>query len=53
MLQFVQPWAFVLFALQCGFQLARMRFEERVLDDAFPQYSDYAAHTPRLIPGIY
>ncbi len=52
MLQFVQPWAFLLFVLQFGFQLARMHLEERVLEDAFPRYADYAARTPRLVPGF-
>ncbi len=52
-LQFAQPWAFLLFAAQFGFQLARMHFEERVLHQAFPEYADYAARTPRLIPGVY
>jgi protein-S-isoprenylcysteine O-methyltransferase Ste14 len=33
--------------------LARMPFEERVLADAFPAYTEYSARTARLIPGIY
>lgn len=53
MLQFVQPWAFLIFAVQCGFQLARIPFEERILGEAFPEYSGYAARTWRLVPGIY
>ena len=53
MLQFMQPWAFLIFVLQLCFQLARIPFEERVLTDAFPQYAEYSARTSRLIPGIY
>jgi len=53
MLQFAQPWAFLIFAVQCGFQLARIPFEERVLNDAFPEYERYVARTARLIPRIY
>ena len=53
MLQFVQPWAFLIFAVQCAFQLARIPFEERVLREAFPEYEEYAARTSRLLPGIY
>jgi protein-S-isoprenylcysteine O-methyltransferase Ste14 len=36
-----------------GFQLQRMRNEERVLGAAFPEYVAYAARTRRLIPGVY
>lgn len=53
MLQFVQPWAFILFATQLCFQLARIPFEERVLADAFPEYAAYASRTARLVPGVY
>jgi len=53
MLQFVQPWAFAIFLIQLGFQVARMRYEERVLAAIFPQYAAYAAKTPRLLPGVY
>jgi protein-S-isoprenylcysteine O-methyltransferase Ste14 len=30
-----------------------MRNEERVLAEAFPQYSDYMARTAQLLPGVY
>lgn len=32
-------------------QFTRMRFEERALTREFPEYADYAARTPRLIPS--
>ncbi len=53
MLQFLQPWAFAIFLVQFGFQIARMHYEERVLAAVFPHYIGYAAKTPRLLPGVY
>jgi len=53
MLQFVQPWAFLVFAIQLCFQFARIPFEERVLADAYPEYAEYSSRTARLLPGIY
>jgi len=32
-------------------QVVRMRLEEQALTLEFPDYADYAAHTPRLIPS--
>lgn len=46
--------AAALFLLHFGFQVQRMRNEERVLTQAFPNaYRDYAAKTARLIPHIW
>jgi protein-S-isoprenylcysteine O-methyltransferase Ste14 len=42
--------AVALGAVQWAFQLRRMANEERVLRSAFPEYADYAAKTPMLIP---
>ena len=33
-------------------QALRMRLEERALTDAFPEYSEYAARTPRIVPRL-
>ncbi|HZF41069.1 MAG TPA: isoprenylcysteine carboxylmethyltransferase family protein [Blastocatellia bacterium] len=52
-LQHLLPWALIVFACQFTLQLVRMRYEEEVLTSAFPEYTAYAARTPRLIPGIY
>ena len=52
-LQFLSPWALALLALQCIFQLERMKYEELVLSRAFPNYREYAARTARLVPGLY
>lgn len=35
------------------FQLRRMMWEERVLDEAFPEYRAYCQKSHRLIPGLY
>jgi protein-S-isoprenylcysteine O-methyltransferase Ste14 len=52
-MQYIVPWSLVILGLQYVFQLLRIRFEERVLEEAFPNYAPYAARTARLIPGIY
>jgi protein-S-isoprenylcysteine O-methyltransferase Ste14 len=52
-LQYISPWALALLALQCIFQLERMKNEELVLSRTFPDYRDYAARTARLVPGLY
>lgn len=46
------PLALLLGAAHWALQLRRMRNEERVLTAAFPDYSDYAATTPRVIPAM-
>lgn len=33
-------------------QFMRMRFEERALTAEFPEYADYAARTPRVVPSL-
>jgi protein-S-isoprenylcysteine O-methyltransferase Ste14 len=52
-LQYLSPWALALLALQCMFQLERMKNEELVLSRAFPDYRDYVERTARLVPGLY
>lgn len=44
--------AALLGAVWLGLQIARARFEEHVLTQAFPEYHDYAARVPMLIPGL-
>lgn len=53
MIQFRQPWAFLIVFAADTLQLARIHYEEQVLRDAFPEYADYAARTWRLLPGVY
>lgn len=52
-LQHLSPWALLLLCLACAFQLQRMKYEERVLSQSFPEYGDYMARTARLLPGVY
>jgi len=52
-LQYLSAWALLLLALVCAFQLQRMKYEERVLSEVFPEYGDYVTRTARLLPGVY
>jgi protein-S-isoprenylcysteine O-methyltransferase Ste14 len=52
-LQYFVPLSLLLLGLHCIFQFERMRYEERVLVQAFPEYTDYIAGTARLVPGVY
>lgn len=52
-LQYLSPWALLLVGVSWMFQFLRMTFEERVLQQSFPEYKDYMAHTARLVPGVY
>jgi protein-S-isoprenylcysteine O-methyltransferase Ste14 len=52
-MQFLSLWTALLFVVQIAFQLRRMRNEEIVLGEIFPEYAAYRARTARLIPGIY
>jgi protein-S-isoprenylcysteine O-methyltransferase Ste14 len=52
-LQFMSPWALIVFGLQCACQVTRMTSEERVLSSVFPEYRNYMAHTARLLPQVY
>jgi protein-S-isoprenylcysteine O-methyltransferase Ste14 len=52
-LQYLSPWALLLLGLQFALQLQRMKYEERMLFQVFPEYGDYMAHTARLVPGVY
>ncbi len=53
LINFISPWALLLVAVQIVLQLVRIRYEERVLSETFPEYAAYAKTTARLIPGIY
>jgi len=47
------PWSFLLLVCHAWLQVERMKIEEGVLGQAFPDYADYAAGTARIIPGLY
>jgi protein-S-isoprenylcysteine O-methyltransferase Ste14 len=50
MLACLSPLAVAIAGIHWAFQLKRMEYEERVLSATFPEYADYAATVPRLIP---
>jgi len=52
-LQHLSAWALLLLILIWALQLQRMKYEERVLLQSFPEYADYMARTARLVPGVY
>lgn len=52
-LQYASLWTALLVVAQLAFQVQRMRNEEQILRETFPEYADYAARTWRLIPGVF
>jgi len=48
----LSPLAILIATVQWMFQLRRMTNEERVLRASFPEYSDYAALTPKIVPRL-
>jgi protein-S-isoprenylcysteine O-methyltransferase Ste14 len=52
-LKLAQPWPILVIALAVAAQISRMRYEERILSDEFPDYRAYMRRTARLIPGLY
>jgi protein-S-isoprenylcysteine O-methyltransferase Ste14 len=52
-LQHLSAWALLLLGLICALQFQRMKYEELVLSQSFPEYGDYKARTARLVPGVY
>lgn len=45
--------AALLFGVHFAMQVLRIRYEEEVLSEVFPEYAAYARHTARLIPGFW
>jgi protein-S-isoprenylcysteine O-methyltransferase Ste14 len=52
-LQYASLWTALIVVSHFAFQLQRMRNEEQILRETFPEYAAYAARTQRLIPGVY
>ena len=52
-LQYLSAWALLLLGLVWAFQFQRMKYEELVLFQSFPEYGDYMTRTARLVPGVY
>jgi protein-S-isoprenylcysteine O-methyltransferase Ste14 len=50
MLACFSPLAIAIVGLHWAVQLKRVEYEERILNATFPQYAEYAATVPRLIP---
>lgn len=52
-IQNLSPYALALFTIHLWLQIQRMKYEERVLEKTFPDYSDYKKRTARLVPLVY
>ena len=52
-LQRLSAWALLLLGLVWAFLLLRMKYEEHVLFQSFPEYRAYTVRTARLVPGVY
>jgi protein-S-isoprenylcysteine O-methyltransferase Ste14 len=50
MIAYFSPLAVAIAAIHWAFQLRRMEYEEQILSATFPEYAQYAATVPRLIP---
>jgi protein-S-isoprenylcysteine O-methyltransferase Ste14 len=50
MIAYFSPLAVGIVAIHWAFQLRRMEYEEQILSATFPEYAQYAATVPRLIP---
>lgn len=53
LLQFLSIYTALVFLAHVLIQLQRMKYEEAVLEKAFPEYQAYKARTARVIPGLY
>lgn len=49
---FQQPWAGLLAVGVVALQVIRSLFEERVLEEAYPDYAAYRRRTKRFVPGV-
>ena len=52
-MQFLSIWTAMLVIVQIACQIRRMRNEEIVLMEVFPEYSSYKRKTARIFPGLY
>jgi protein-S-isoprenylcysteine O-methyltransferase Ste14 len=52
-LQFRSWPALAVLVVNFYFQIRRMNWEEKILAEAFPEYTAYCRSTHRLIPGVY
>lgn len=52
-LQVLSPLNVAIFILQFMLQIQRMKNEEKILQEVFPEYEQYKARTAMLIPKVY
>lgn len=52
-LQCTTVWPVLVLVLQFCCQLYRMRYEEQILTESFPEYEAYCRDTARIIPWLY
>ena len=53
LIQFLSVYTILIFVAHILIQLQRIKNEESVLEQAFPEYQQYKSTTARLIPGVY
>ena len=53
LIQFLSVYTALIFVAHILIQLQRIKNEESVLEQAFPEYQHYKSTTARLIPGLY
>lgn len=53
MLNHAQPWATLVYLIAMLAQLPRIFYEEAILQEAFPEYREYAMKTAKFVPFIY
>jgi protein-S-isoprenylcysteine O-methyltransferase Ste14 len=53
LLQFLSPFTMSIFAIHITIQICRIVYEERLLRQAFPEYSGYAMTSWRLLPFVW
>ena len=53
LIQFLSVYTFVIFIAHIWIQLQRIKNEESILEQTFPEYQHYKSKTARLIPGLY
>jgi len=53
LLQYLSPATLALWLVHIALQLGRIRYEEIILRQAFPEYADYSRRVARLIPAVH
>jgi protein-S-isoprenylcysteine O-methyltransferase Ste14 len=53
LIQFLSVYTFLIFVAHIVIQLQRIKNEESILEQTFPEYQQYKSTTARLIPGVY